>query len=97
MYGRTVISQTPICQPLHFIVTTVPLETCNLSRISTYEQLHILAAHPGLKASWRVRELWYEDPWNFWNDMGTVLSFLAFLAPKKPDFIVRIHPHIFTF
>ena len=55
-----------------------------------------MAAHPGLKASWRVRELGYEDPWNFWNDVGTVLSFLAFLAPKKPDFIVRIHPHIFT-
>jgi hypothetical protein len=46
-----------------------------------------------------VQELGYEDPWNFWNDVGTVLSFLAFLAflaLKKPDFIVRIHPRIFT-
>jgi hypothetical protein len=55
-----------------------------------------LAAHPGLKASWRVRGLGYEDPWNFCNGVGTVFSFLAFLAPKTPGFIVRIHPHIFT-
>ena len=47
-----------------------------------------------------MRELGYEDPWNFWNDVGTVFSFLAFLAPKKPGFIVRIHPpyfHVLTF
>ena len=42
-----------------------------------------------------MRELGYEDPWNFWNDVGTVFSFLAFLAPKKPGFIVRIHPPYF--
>jgi len=53
-------------------------------------------AHPGLKASWRGRELGYEDPWNFWNDVGTAFSFLAFLAPKKPGFIFRIHPPYFT-
>ena len=81
---------------MHFIVTTVPRDLQSVKNFYVQTELRILAAHPGLKASWRVRELGYEDPWNFWNDVGTVLSFLAFLAPKKPDFIVRIHPHIFT-
>ena len=56
------MSQTPISQPLHFIVTTVPRDLQSVK--------------------------------NFY--VWTVLSFLAFLAPKKPDFIVRIHPPIFT-
>jgi hypothetical protein len=30
----------------------------------------------------------YEGPWNFWNGVQTVFSFLAFLAPKTPGFIV---------
>jgi hypothetical protein len=57
------------------------------------EQVRILAAHTGLKASWRVRGPGYEDPWNVWNGVRTVFSFLAFLAPKPPGFIVWLHPY----
>jgi hypothetical protein len=32
-----------------------------------------------LRASWRARDA-YEGPWNFWNGVRTVFSFLAFVV-----------------
>ena len=69
----------------------VPLEPIGYDS----ELLRILAAHPSLKASSHVRGPGYEDPWNLWNGVRTVFSFVASLAPKTPGFIVWLHPHNF--